>query len=219
MMDVTSLRRALEGCGVSADRIPQAIERLTHPPISLHISAFDDAETVSLIKKRVSFDRDLAARMFRLNEGKPDPDVTWTKLTRLERKRAQRLWDWAIYKPDKLNVSMQTRPPRIDPAFVLYCARVICEASGEDRFEFRRPMGGGTPGGPMWRALIEALPLVFKSSSESVAEIITTSRKKKFAKLCDTLGLGPASSDIDRHPSTFRVAIALARRSRPRKRP
>ena len=218
MTALISLRRALEACGVSADRMPQTIERLTHPPISLHISAFDDPETESLIRSKVSFDRNLAAHMFRLNEGSPDPDVTWTKLTRLERKRAERLWDWAVYKPDKLNVSMQTRPPRIDPAFVLYCARVICEASGKDRFKFGRPSGGGAPSGPMWRALIEVLPPECKSSSESVAEIIKTSRKKKFAKLCGTLGLGPASNDIARHPSTFRAAIALARRSRPRKR-
>ena len=218
MTALMSLRRALEACGVSADRIPQTIERLTYPPISLHISTFDDPETESLIRSKVGFDRNLAARMFRLNEGRPDPEVTWAKLTRLERKRAGRLWDRAVYEPDKLSVSMQTRPPRIDPAFVLYCARVIREASGKDRFAFRRPMGGGAPGGPMWRALIEALPPGFESSSESVAEIIRTSRKKKFAKLCDALALGPASGDIARHPSTFRAAIALARRSRARKR-
>jgi hypothetical protein len=216
--NVTSLRRALEASGVSVDRIPQTIKQLMHPPISLHISAFDDSETESCIRSVVSFDRDLAARMLRLNEGKPDPDVTWTKLTRLERKRAQRLWDWAVYRPDKLSVSVQTRPPRIDSAFVLFCARVICEASGESRFKFRRPMGGGAPGGPIWRALMEALPPEFESFSESVAEIIVTSRQNKFAKVCDTLGLGPTSSDIAQHPSEFRAAVALARRSRPRKR-
>jgi hypothetical protein len=41
---------------------------------------------------------------------------------------------------------MQSRPSKIDTALVLWCARVICEASGRSRFEFRRPKGGGPPG-------------------------------------------------------------------------
>jgi len=215
VLDVPALRYALEKSGVRAELIPQTITQLTLPPISLRVSASDYPEIESAIKSRVKFDRNLAARMFRLNAGRPDPEVTWTKLTPLERKRAKRLWHWAVYGPDSLTTGMQSRPPKIDSSLVLYCMRVICEASGQSRFKFRRPEGGGPPGGPMWRALAEVLP---KFKRDSIAEIVTTSRKKKFAKLCQSLGLGRASRDISLNPATFRVAIALARRSRPRKR-
>jgi hypothetical protein len=212
VLDITPLRCALEACGVRVDLIPQTIKRLTRPPISLRISASDGPKT------EIPFDQDTAARMFRLNEGKPDPEVTWTKLARLERKRAERLWHWAVNEPDGFNVAPQGRPPDIDSVLVVYCARVICEASGQRQFKFRRPMGGGAPGGPMWCALVKALPSEFRNSPETIAEIITATRSKKFAKLCETLGLGPASSDIDRDPATLRLAISLTRRSRPRKR-
>jgi len=171
VLDVPALRYALEKSGVRAELIPQTITQLTLPPISLRVSASDYPEIESAIKSRVKFDRNLAARMFRLNAGRPDPEVTWTKLTPLERKRAKRLWHWAVYGPDSLTTGMQSRPPKIDSSLVLYCMRVICEASGQSRFKFRRPEGGGPPGGPMWRALAEVLP---EFKRDSIAEIVTT---------------------------------------------
>src|SRR5262249_28646997 len=119
--------------------------------LSLHISTSDDPF-------ELAFDRDDAARMLYLEERKPDPAVRWTMLSPAERKRAKRLWDWAV-GPDGPNVVPQGRPPVVDTALVIYCTRVICEASGRPKFRTSRPPDGGAPGGPMWRALTEALPL------------------------------------------------------------
>ena len=43
VLDVPTLRRALEATGVNAHRIPQTITRLMRPPLSLHFSASDNA--------------------------------------------------------------------------------------------------------------------------------------------------------------------------------
>ena len=142
VLDVTALQRALEACNVSAELIPETIKRLTHPPLSLHISASDDP------KIELGFDRDDSARMLFLNEGKPDPKVRWTMLSPAERKRAKRLWNWAVNKPDCLNIAPQGRPSVVDTALVIYCVRVICEASGRQKFRTSRPPDGGAPRGP-----------------------------------------------------------------------
>src|SRR5262249_5381312 len=132
------LYRALAECGIDTEKIPQTAERLTHPPIS---SAWDPPGTALAIRCVVGFDRDLAARMLRLNEGTPDPEATWANLPRSERKRAERLWNWGL-GPDELKATPQGRPPVIDPVFVLYLTRVICEASGRPKFRFSRsPFG------------------------------------------------------------------------------
>jgi hypothetical protein len=210
------LYRALAECGIATERIPPTAARLTNPPISFHLSSRDLPGTASAIRSVVGFDRDQAARMLRLNEGKPDPEANWADLTRSERKRAKRLWNWAL-EPDDLGVVPKGRRPKVDSAFVLYCARLLCEASGKVQFNFRRPMGGGAPGGPMWRALLEVLP-EFKEHAESIAEIVTVTRSRKFSESCRKFDLKPASSDVADHPAAFRAAISLARRSRPLKR-
>lgn len=163
MTDVASLRRALEACDVSADRIFQTTERLTHPPISLHISAFDDPETESLIRSVVSFDRDLAARMF--------CSKAWKDLTRAEQKRVRRQWEWTVNKPDNLNLSPKGRPAIIDPAFVLWCGRVLTEAGG--RLPFGRHWQGGRPRG------LEAFLVVMQethAASDRQAGMVTQAR-------------------------------------------
>jgi hypothetical protein len=207
------LYRALADCGVETDKIPQTVERLTNPPRSLHLLA-DPPDTASAIRSVVGFDRDTAADMLRLDEGKPYREAD---LTRSKRKRAERLWNWSL-GPDELKVTPQGRPPDINSALVVYCARVICEACGNAQFKFGQPMGGGAPGGPMWRSLIEALPPETKERTETIADIVTASRSKKFAHWCQELELGRSSSDVAENPQTFRLAISLARRSRQPKR-
>jgi hypothetical protein len=152
VLDVTSLWYALDACGVSADRIPQTIEWLTRPPLSFHLSFLDNAVA--------AFDTDGAAQMLRLMEGTPELEATWATLTSAERKRARRGWEMAP----------RGRPPVIDPALVIYCARVICEASGRQQFRFSRPATGGKAGGPMWRALMEALPRALSHLSSQFGE-------------------------------------------------
>src|SRR5262249_5772423 len=123
---------------------------------------------------------------------------------------------------------------KVDSALVLYCARVLCEACEQPQFKFSRRMNGGPPRGPMWCALMAALPLaelfltrldgVFAYAprdigkhAETIADILTTARSKQFAECCRQLNLGPGSSDLAEHPATFRYAVALARRPRQRK--
>jgi hypothetical protein len=212
-----ALHRALAECGVASEKISRTAERLTNPPISFHLSSSDPSGTASVIRSVVGFDRDLAARMLSLNEGRSDPEIKWANLSRSDRKRAERLWNSAL-EPDELNVTPRGRPSEIDSARVLYCARILCEANGQARFKFRRPMGGGAPGGPMWRALVEALPPESKKHVESIADNVGVTRKPKFVRWCREFALGPTSTDVAEHPAMFRAAISLARRSRPLKR-
>lgn len=225
--DLEPLHRALANCGVDASLIPQTAERLIRPPFSFQISASDNDHT-KLALADLGHDRDVAARILCVNEGRPNPDATWKGLTRPERKRAQRLTGWAL-GPDELGVTPQGRPPEIDSALVVYCARVLCEACGKPRFKFARPSVEDALGGPMWRALIAALPSAFSFSttsvcpqtipsrevgrhSETIAEIVKVTRSKLFNRWCTEFGLGPHSDDVARHPAMFRVVVRLARR-------
>jgi hypothetical protein len=199
--------------------IPSVVKSLSRPPLSIARSACDDPEpgaTIQLGHGKVGklsinrpFDRDVTARMLRVNEGRWDPEATWKGLSRAERKRAKLLWDWTG-EPHGLSVPQQGRPPLIDAALVLYCTRVLCEAAGQKQFKFSRSITGA-PTGPMWRALIEALPLAQRfltlryggygmftigristkraerrkidPGAEAIAEIITVARSKPFEKL------------------------------------
>ena len=95
--------------------------------------------------------------MFRLDQRAHNPDANWEDLSRAERKSARRLWTWAL--ESSLDTAPQGRPNKIDPAMVLYCACVIAEGCGKPHLRFSRPALGGAPSGPMWRALMTALPL------------------------------------------------------------
>jgi hypothetical protein len=237
--DLSPLCRALAECGVGADEIPSTARRLVRPPLSLGQTAAGDPEIgtgafrlYELAKKNRTFDGDTAARLLRLHEGRPDPHAKWKTLSLAERKRARRLWTW-IGETHGLSITPQGRSPVIDPALVLYCTRVLCEASGRPQFTFSRPADGGTPRGPMWRVLIEALPIAqrflalrfrtpviacseINSHAESVAEIVKRSRSKHFKDWCQKLDLGPEADNVAGNPSTFRLAIAYARKSRQR---
>jgi hypothetical protein len=166
--DLEPLWQALEACDTETERIQQTIVRLARPPLSLHFSAADDAETAECIKLVVGFVDDEAARMLRLNEGKPDPEAGWAHLTRSERKRAERLWNWAL-KPDDLSVVPRGQPPKIDSALVLWCSRVLVEGIGRSHLAFSRPVEflparekeqSGQPKGPEWQALSATLKFV-----------------------------------------------------------
>jgi hypothetical protein len=239
----------LTECGIDQDRIPSVVERLTKPPFSFAQTAKDDPAIISErfrggaeiypnpttgvweLKPR-EFDGDMAARTLRFAEGRGDPAATSKSLSRAERKAARRLWDW-IGKPHGLSVTPQGRPPAIDPALVLYLIRVLCEATGKCEFEFSRT--SGTLGGPMLRALVEALPLAQNflairfgmpaigristkrsdrresGAVEAIAEIARVTRSKSFKDLCETLGLGTTADDVASSPAFARVVIAHAR--------
>ena len=246
--DLGPLHRALAECGVAAERISHVAERLSRPPLSFGQSATGDPsiflgkeiqigtgeEKGRLALKPRELDRDVAALLLRLNEGHPVPDAKWKTLSRAERKRAKRLWDWTG-EAHGLSVAPQGRPPAIDPALVFYCIRVLCEASGLPQMEFSRPPSGGRPSGPMWRALIEALPIAqeflalrfgtpaisrseISDHAEAIAEIATLTRSEHFKKYCQQFGLGVGSDDVAANPATGRAAVYYARKSRPKRR-
>jgi hypothetical protein len=225
--DVKALRCALEESGVSAQRIPQTITRLMRPPLSLHFSASDDADRLGL-----PFNPDEAARMF--------CSKAWKDLTRTERKRARRQWEWAVNESDSINVSSRGRPAVIDSAFVLWCARVLTEARGE-RLTFGRHWEGGRPRG------LEAFLIVLKQSRaaldrltdrvtknqtyddprhlEAIAQLLKLERSsgkdqsaKTFAAKCTAFGLGPTANHIADDPQMFRYAVMLTRIERHRAR-
>ena len=225
MLGAEALYRALGKCPVGSDQISQVAQRLVRPPLSLR----------PVFNEPLHFDRDGAARLLHLDEGRPDPEAKWKALSRAERKRAKRLWDWTGSNHG-LSVTLQGRPPIIDAALVLYCIRVLCEASGLPEFKFSRPADGGALGGPMWQALIEALPIAqqflarrygtpvicrskINDHAETIAGIVKLTRTKHFKDLCRELGLGSGCDDIAHKPSEFRLAIACTRKSRSRTRP
>jgi hypothetical protein len=175
----------------------------------------------------------MAARMLRLDERKADPNTTWNALSHAERKRAKRLWAWAL--DTGLDTTPQGRPHEIDAALVIYCSRVVTEGCGQSHFKFSRPANGGAPGGPMWRALMAALPLAelflaradgapargsqdTNTRTEAVADILKTARSKEFHAFCQESGIGADANDVAEHPATFRLAVAGARALRNRTR-
>jgi hypothetical protein len=143
----------------------QAARRLTRPPLALgqNIAGDPEKETgafhlYKLAKMRRGFDGNTAAYLLRLQEGQATPEIRWGMLSRAEKARAKRLWNW-IGETHGLKSTPQGRPPVMDTALVLYCMCILSEFSGRRRFRYRRPKEGGAPGGPMWRALVAALPL------------------------------------------------------------
>jgi hypothetical protein len=209
----------------------QTLTRLTEPPQSLQIPTGVRTEQANLLLNAiVPFEGDMAARMLRLNERQPDPEATWKALTRAERKRARNLWDFAL--DAGFDSAPQGRPSVIDSALVLYCSRVIAEACGKPKFQFSRPMNGGSPRGPMWKTVMAALALAesfllsvdgqlasevrdISEHTETIAEILSVARSsQRFAKFCQQSNLGSHSSDVVQHPAMFRYAVLHARRPR-----
>jgi hypothetical protein len=222
---VTRLRYALEACGVHIDLIPQTISRLRYPPISLHISAQAGPEI------GLPFDKDDAAELFQHG-------ATWANLPPEKRKSAKRFWDWAVNKPDGLNVVPRGRPTEIDSALVLWCSRVLAEANG--RVKYARQWQGGRP-----RSL-DAFMVLLRTSqhslkqrsgsgetahideprhAEAIVQILKLDRHsgnnpsaKIFGSISRSLGLGTTADDVAAHPQTFRYAVMKARVQRHRTR-
>lgn len=231
--DLRQLCRALSECGVAADQIEQTAQRLIRPPRSFGLSALhDDSEMRSrvTIQLGAGFDGDMAARLLCLKKWSPDPGATWKALSNNEKKQAKRLWD-SFGKHHGLGSTQRGRPPELDAALVLYCIRVLAEASGKDQFTFSRPNDGGKPDGPMWRAQIEALPISQRFlarryrtpaltpqqidfATESIAEIVTVTRSDVFANWSQEFGLGFSSQDVADAPASFRAAMMYARKKR-----
>jgi hypothetical protein len=231
--DLEPLFLALASCGTDDRLIPQTVERLIKPPEALHRPTSNTETANFILKSFINFEGDAAAHMLRIEEGRPDLNVTWKALTRAERKRARRLWDYSL--DASLDTSPQGRPPEIDSALVLYCARVVCEACGQLQLKFSRKPNDGALGGPMWRALMAALPLAecylarsdgtiapapreIGNHAETIAEIVKAGRSKLFKKCCEKFGLGAGASDVAERPTMFRHALMRARAPQPRTR-
>jgi hypothetical protein len=217
--DLGPLHRALAECGIDGAEIPEVARRLIRPPLTLRPDP----------TRLRGFDGDIAARLLRLDENCPDPQAKWKALSRAERKQAKRLWDW-LGRDHGLSATPKGRPPKIDAVLVLYCIQSLCEATRQPHFKFSRPAGGGAPGGPMWRALNEALPIaqqflalrfwtpIPNCDAEAIAEIAKLTRSKRFEKWCQRLWLGAKSDDVACSAAVFRLAVTYARKSRPRRR-
>jgi hypothetical protein len=225
------LHDALEKYGVPSEAIPQIARRLLlFRPVSKTVHG--------------AFDEDMAARLLRLSDGRPDPEAKWSTLSSAERQRAKREWNAlgrtrvehyrAKRPPTSTGPSRAGRPTLIDPALLLYCIRVLCEAKCRTDFQFSRNLKG-RPVGPMWQALVAIFPLmqsyvavrsnmaVIDSHSigdhaEAIANDIKLGKSKIFQDLCEKLGLGPAAEDVANNADTFRLAFAVARKARRSKR-
>jgi hypothetical protein len=233
--DLRALNHALAACGIAADHIPGVAERLTRLCLSFAQSAsagggveiYPDPITGTWEATPPGFDPGVAARMLQLHDGRLDPKQEW-KPSSAEWRRARRLFDWTR-KAHGLRVTpQQGRRLQSDTALVLYCIRVLCEATGRPQFRFSRSeSNSGAPGGPMWRALIEALPLaqsflavlhppygkLFDGQiyAESIAEIIRLTRSKRFDDWCRALHLECNAEDVASQPQVYRVLIAHTR--------
>jgi hypothetical protein len=245
------LHRTLAKCGVAADQILSVAERLRKPCLSFAQSALTDPATFFPGGSEIypdpitgvweatprRFDPGVAARMLQLHEGRPDLKREW-KPSRADWRRARRLWNWTGEAHGLRVTPQQGRRPRSDAALVLYCARILCEATGESHFRFSRSeSNSGGPNGPTWQALIEALPLAQsflalcypgyatlvdgQIHAETIAEIITLTRLKRFDgrrmvptlfdDWCRALYLEPSADDVASQPQMYRVVIAYTR--------
>src|SRR5689334_11686532 len=81
------------------------------------------------------------------------------------------------------------------------------EGCGKSHFKFSRPPEAGAPYGPMWRALMAALPVAHAfldraecdprslwggigNRAEAVADILIIARSREFQRCCKELDLG-----------------------------
>ena len=164
--------------------------------------------------------------------GKRRRSRTWAELSPLERNRAKQLWSSAVNGPDSLNVASQGRPVVVDPALVLWCSRVLKEASGV-HLKFARHWEGGRPRG------LEAFMVVLRASqasltrlagaaeqseisdprhSETIVQILKLDRGTSddrsagiFRKECVFFELGTLADDVASSPQMFRYAVMKAR--------
>jgi hypothetical protein len=225
--ELEPLFRALLGCRVKNNRaLALTLERLSKPPETFYLPPPSRVKLAnSLLKEIVPFDHAIATSILPMGHR---ASVRNSEMhSRAEYKRAKRRWD------RMLNVGLESssrgRPAKIDGALVVYCARIIAEASEKPRFKISRPANGGTPQGPMFRALMESLSVAqtflvraYRStaaeirtiSKHAVAEIVTTMRWPEFEACCRKLGIGTTAHHVAQNPESFRAALACARAQR-----
>jgi len=221
------LYKALEKYGVRDHAIPQIIKRLLlfRPVFKTVRDTLDKDMAARLLR--------LSARLSRLADGRPVSEEKWSALSYEERQRAKRAWDAlgrnrieprrAKRSPTSIGPSRGGRPTAIDPALVLYCVRVLCEAEGNAEFPHGR--------GPMWRALIDIFPLMqtyvavrsnmasitpstIGNHTEALASDVKLAKSKIFRDWCETLGLGTGADGVAYNADTFRFAFAITRKLR-----
>jgi hypothetical protein len=204
------LRLALENCGVAGQSIPA---------IARQLLLFRPVYKVA----RGAFDKDIAARLLRLNNGTPDAKVKWSSLSYPERKQAKSLWSTigrnriehynAKRPPTSIGPSRSGRPTVIDPALLLFCMRVLSEAKGAITFElghkFERETSKHIPSGTMWQALLAVFPLAqsfvaIRSGVEPIAPVI-------IHKHADGITIEQNIKLIHKHTDAIEQNIKLAR--------
>jgi hypothetical protein len=231
--ELEPLFRALLKCKLLSHRVlAQTMDRLGEPPTSLYLAPLSKAKLANEILKEIvvfdsNSDGDVAARM--LQSEQQDPALKWKTLSSAEKKRARRRWDGLL--DVRFEATPKGRPAEIDSALVVYCASIIAEACATPLFRFSRPAYGGKPDGPMFRALMAALPLAqsfliravgtaapypseINDHPEAVAEIVNVARSPEFRACCRELGIGTTARDVAEHPKIIRLALANARRKR-----
>ena len=233
--ELEPLFRALLKCKTirSHRMLAQTMERLRAPPSSLCLAPQNGVQVANeILKSTVVFDSnvdgDVAARM--LQNEQQDAALKWKTLSSKEKKRARRRWDGLL--DVRLEAPTPGRPAEIDSALVVYCAQIIAQACGASRFKYSKPPAGGAPRGPMFRALMAALPLAqsfliraakgtaspdpseINGHAEAVVQIVDLARSGEFQACCQELGIGTGVRDVVEHPKIFRLALANARRQR-----
>jgi hypothetical protein len=222
------------------------LERAAHPwwaPLQKHGITRDEASQIArqlLQFRAVSFNGDgtteFAALVLSLTNNNPD-GAKWRDLDRAERRRARRAAN-AFVRGDRKSPKLPPaakgtgrggRPTRIDPALVLYCARILCERSGKTSFPLSRSDEKREYGGPMWRALVEIFPVMqsyvalrsdldpigqdnIARHSEAIAGVLKIAKSRAFQDWCAKFGLGPTASDVANNADTFRCAFTVARK-------
>jgi hypothetical protein len=222
------------------------LERAAQPwwaPLQKHGITRDGASHIArqLLRFRaVSFSGDgtteFAALALSLTRNDPD-GANFRDLNRAEQRQAKRAAK-AFARGDRKNPKLPPtakrtgrggRPTRIDPALVLYCARILCEQSGKASFPLSRNGRKDEYGGPMWRALLEIFPAMqsyvairsdldpiardnIARHSEAIAGVLKIAKSPAFRDWCAKFGLGPTSADVANDADTFRYAFTVARK-------
>jgi hypothetical protein len=228
------LDSALLDCGLTDPKARRVcVTRLVNLPDSLLLPMWRHRGVVGtppegfvdkVLGEMFGGERDIWARMLRLNEGKTDPDATWQSLTRAEQMRATRLrQSIADSHPTDISSERKGRPAEIDSALVLYLMFVLLEALGRPRFSYST-QDEVKRGGPMLRALMAALQLrraeersigAVRTRRDPTADavvtrIIKTARSDAFRQGAEHLALSLTAHGVAETPSTFRYLAAKA---------
>jgi hypothetical protein len=169
-----ALNVALIECGMTdSDQRSACRNRLINLPGSLLLPMRWRRGTIGappkgFVDRILGSDRDLSARLLRLDENGGDPDATWESLSRAEQMRASRLRrSLADSHPADISTERKGRPAEFDSALVLYLMFVLTEAFGRSKFSYSTK--DEKRGGPMLRALMAAL--AFQRAAEQRMQV------------------------------------------------